>query len=32
VMHTSLGTWENSTWKPLLAPTMTDEKTRASYD
>ncbi|MFH1022304.1 MAG: CGGC domain-containing protein [Planctomycetota bacterium] len=31
-MHTSLGTWKNSTWKPLLAPTMTDEKTRASYD
>jgi len=31
-MHTSLGTWEDSTWKPLLAPTMTDEVTRASYD
>jgi predicted metal-binding protein len=31
-MHTRLGTWENSTWKPLVAPTMSDEVTRASYD
>jgi predicted metal-binding protein len=32
VMHTSLGTWENAEWKPLIALTMTDEKTRADYD
>jgi predicted metal-binding protein len=32
VMHTSLGTWEKAEWKTLIAPTMTDEKTRASYD
>lgn len=31
-MHTSLGTWENSEWKPLVAPTMSDEVTRANYD
>lgn len=31
-MHTRLGTWEGSFWKLLLEPTMTDEKTRKSYD
>jgi len=31
-MHTNLGTWEDSTWEPLVAPTMSDEVTRASYD
>ena len=31
-MHTELGTWKNSTWKPLIEPTMTDEETRLSYD
>ena len=31
-MHTHLGTWENSRWKPLVAPTMTDEETRLRYD
>ena len=31
-MHTHLGTWKNSTWKPLVAPTMTDEETRLRYD
>lgn len=31
-MHTSLGTWEASEWKPLIAPTMSDEATRKSYD
>jgi predicted metal-binding protein len=31
-MHTDLGTWENSTWKPLIAPTLTDEVIRAKYD
>jgi predicted metal-binding protein len=31
-MHTALGTWDDPTWKPIVAPTLTDEKTRASYD
>jgi predicted metal-binding protein len=31
-MHTHLGTWENSTWKPLVAPTKTDEETRLRYN
>ncbi len=31
-MHTHLGTWKNPAWKPLIAPTMSDEATRASYD
>ena len=31
-MHTHLGTWENSTWKPLVAPTLADEETRLRYD
>ena len=31
-MHTELGTWKNSTWKPLIEPTMTDEETRLNYD
>ena len=31
-MHNSLGTWENSEWKQIVAPTMSDELTRANYD
>lgn len=31
-MHSKLGTWENPTWTPFIAPTMSDEATRASYD
>lgn len=31
-MHTHLNTWKNDEWKPLIAPTMADEATRASYD
>jgi predicted metal-binding protein len=31
-MHTKLGTWKSPAWKPLLAPTMADEATRAAYD
>ena len=31
-LHTSLETWENSEWKPLIEPTMSDEMIRASYD
>ena len=31
-LHTSLGTWADAAWKPLVAPTMSDEATRARYD
>lgn len=31
-MHTRLGTWDDPAWKPLTAPTMADEETRAAYD
>lgn len=31
-LHTQLGTWIDSAWKPLLEPTMADEATRAAYD
>jgi len=31
-MHTHLGTWEDSVWKPLIEPTMADEEVRMSYD
>ncbi|MGV8079841.1 MAG: CGGC domain-containing protein [Syntrophales bacterium] len=31
-MHTALGTWERPAWKRLIAPTMSDEATRARYD
>lgn len=31
-MHTHLGTWESSAWKPLIAPTMSDAVTQADYD
>ncbi|HOP29928.1 MAG TPA: CGGC domain-containing protein [Spirochaetota bacterium] len=31
-MHTSLGTWEDASWKPLIAPAMADEETRLKYD
>jgi predicted metal-binding protein len=31
-MHTSLGTWDDSAWKPLIAPTMADEETRLAYN
>ena len=30
-MHNSLGTWVSPEWKPLIAPTMSDEVTRAKY-
>jgi len=30
--HTSLGTWDSRLWKELIAPTVTDENTRLSYD
>jgi len=31
-MHTTLGTWEEERWQPLIAPTMADPQTRLSYD
>jgi predicted metal-binding protein len=31
-LHTKLGTWANPVWQPRLAPTITDEATRAAYD
>ena len=31
-MHACLGTWESSSWQPLIAPTITDELTRLKYD
>ena len=32
LMHKKLGTWENNEFKELIKPTLTDEKTRISYD
>ncbi len=31
-MHSRLGTWRDPAWEPVIAPTMSDEATRASYD
>ena len=31
-MHTHLGTWADAAWGPLIAPTLSDELTRANYD
>ncbi|KQC03569.1 MAG: metal-binding-like protein [Methanoculleus sp. SDB] len=30
--HRELGSWDSDTWKELIAPTLTDEKTRLAYD
>lgn len=30
--HTSIGTWDDENWKPLIAPTMSDQATRENYD
>jgi predicted metal-binding protein len=30
--HQNLGTWDSGAWKELIAPTLTDEKTRLAYD
>ena len=32
IMHTSLGTWDNPSWKTLIAPSMSDKETRLKYD
>ena len=31
-MHAQLGTWDDSVWDALIAPTMTDEGTRKAYN
>lgn len=31
-MHTILGTWDSPKWKEIIQSTLTDEKTRLSYD
>ena len=31
-MHTHLATWAAAAWQPLIAPTLSDEVTRADYD
>ncbi len=30
--HQKLGSWDSTAWKELIAPTLTDEKTRLAYD
>jgi len=30
--HKALGTWDGDVWEELIAPTLTDEKTRLAYD
>ena len=30
--HKNLKTWDSKLWEPLIAPTLSDEKTRQSYD
>ena len=31
-MHTALGTWTSPQWQEIIAPTLTDESTRLSYN
>ena len=31
-MHEKLGTWKGSSWDKIVEPTMTDGKTRLSYN
>jgi predicted metal-binding protein len=30
--HQNLGSWDSAAWKELIAPTLTNEKTRLAYD
>jgi hypothetical protein len=30
--HSALGTWDSPEWKELIQPTMSDQKTRLTYD
>jgi hypothetical protein len=30
--HTRLGTWNGDRWQEMIAPTLSDEKTRLAYD
>ena len=32
ITHQNLGSWDPKVWKDLIAPTLTDEKTRLAYD
>lgn len=31
-LHTSLGTWSDPAWTPLIEPTLSDEQTQKAYD
>ena len=31
-MHTKLGTWQDSKWEPLIAPTLSNQQTRLAYN
>ncbi len=31
-VHTKLGTWDTPEWREMIKPSLTDEKTRLSYD
>ncbi len=31
-MHTTLGTWTDPVWEPLIAPTLSDKETRLAYN
>ena len=31
-VHRKIGTWDSKKWKELIKPTLTDKKTRLSYD
>jgi predicted metal-binding protein len=32
ITHQNLGSWDSKVWKEMIAPTLTDEKTRLAYD
>lgn len=32
IVHKKLGTWDTPEWKEIIKPTISDEKTRLSYD